>query len=273
MRIDSRFSFKQFFSEVICAVFMAAAAYPGMLFTGKFTFQIVLGVFCALVFSAVADVAGVRPKQLAHSVCFTLAFWTAVAIVKQMLIKRTVLFFLTPWEYSFYYDSVGMVFIVVIVVTLYQRIKLFVKRDAEYAEEYDRFYSITSIAFTIFYLIVMIYCFFIIRTPMADRPDPNFKLFEAFRWTFLREKVYYESLILFFGNIAIFVPPGYLLYHRLKNKKFLLFLLPIVMSVAIEAFQYFFSMGHTDVDDVVLNVLGFYLGAALKLCFDKLRRT
>lgn len=269
MSIDNRFNIKQFVYEFLCCVLMAAAAYPGMRFTGKFTFQIVLGVLCALVFSVAADVAAVKPKQLAHAVCFTLAFWTAAALVKQMIMKKTLLFFLTPWEYSFYYDSVGMVFIDVIVVTLYQRIKAFIKKDSDFSRQYNSFYSVVSVAFSIFYLLVMIYCFFIIRSPKSERPEPNFSLFEAFRWTFLRDEIYYESLILFFGNIAFFVPPGYLLYHRFKNKKIVLVLLPIVLSVSIEAFQYFFKMGHADIDDVVLNVLGFYLGVALKILFDK----
>ena len=78
-------------------------------------------------------------------------------------------------------------------------------------------------------------------------------------------------MILFFGNIAIFVPLGYLLFHSLKKgkRKIFLVLLPVFLSSAIEFSQYYFGMGHPDVDDVLLNVIGFYIGVLLKMLLDR----
>ena len=78
-------------------------------------------------------------------------------------------------------------------------------------------------------------------------------------------------MILFFGNIAIFVPLGYLLFHSLKRgrRKIILAVLPIFLSSAIEISQYYFGMGHPDVDDVLLNVIGFYIGALMKMLLDR----
>ena len=92
-----------------------------------------------------------------------------------------------------------------------------------------------------------------------------------FRVTFFSGSLDYERLILFLGNIAIFVPLGYLLCHRLNRGglKTVLVLLPFVLSTAIEVSQYYFGMGHPDIDDVILNVIGFYIGVLLKLLFDK----
>ena len=81
----------------------------------------------------------------------------------------------------------------------------------------------------------------------------------------------YERLVLFLGNIAIFVPLGFLLCHRLNRGvlRIVLVLLPFVLSTAIEISQYYFGMGHPDIDDVILNVIGFYIGVLLKILFDK----
>ena len=104
-------------------------------------------------------------QVISFAACFSAAFWVMCAIVAQMLLKGTFLIFNSAWEYMFYYDSIGMVFIVLIVVTAYQRIKAFIKKDAEITEQYDKFYSAVSVAFTLFYIVVLVYCFFICRIP------------------------------------------------------------------------------------------------------------
>lgn len=250
---------------------MLISAYAGMQFTGKLAFQIILTFALTLIFTFFADLAKVKMSVLSASVCISAAFWVVYSIICQMVMKGTFLIFQSPWEYMFYYDSIGMVFIVMIVVTAYQRIKAFIKKDAETTEQYEKYYSAVSVAFTLFYIAVLIYCFFLCRTPGGDRSAPNLDPLDVFRITFFSGPLDYERLVLFFGNIAIFVPLGYLLCHWLNRgwRKIILVLLPFVLSSAIELSQYYFGMGHPDVDDVILNVLGFYIGALLKTLFDK----
>lgn len=251
---------------------MLLSAYVGMMFTGKLVLQIALTFIAALIFSFAADMAGVRMNILAVSLCVSTSIWVIYALICQVLIKGTWFIFDTPWRQIFYYDSIGMVFIVMIVVTAFQRFKAFRRKNAEVTGAYRRFYSVVSVAFTAFYLIVLIYCFFIIRIPGGDRLEPNFDPLDVFKVTFFSGPLDYERLVLFFGNIAIFVPLGYLLCHSLNRGvlRIILIVLPAVLSAAIEVSQYYFGMGHPDIDDVILNIIGFYIGALLKIAFDKL---
>ena len=80
-----------------------------------------------------------------------------------------------------------------------------------------------------------------------------------------------STLLTVIRTICLFVPLGYLLYHRLNRGglKTVLVLLPFVLSTTIEVSQFYFGMGYPDIDDVILNVIGFYIGVLLKLLFDK----
>ena len=63
------------------------------------------------------------------------------------------------------------------------------------------------------------------------------------------------------GNIAIFVPLGVYLPLFKKNKKVLAALLPIfIISVLVELLQWLFGIGAADVDDIILNGLGGWIG-------------
>jgi len=64
------------------------------------------------------------------------------------------------------------------------------------------------------------------------------------------------------GNIAAFVPMGFLLpiaFSRLKD--FSKVLAAVLLStLSIEIFQYILAAGTSDIDDVILNVLGGVIG-------------
>lgn len=63
--------------------------------------------------------------------------------------------------------------------------------------------------------------------------------------------------IILVGNILLFIPIGYF-YYRYNFKYSFLFI--IVASFLIEGMQYFFKVGVFDLSDIVLYIVGFYLG-------------
>ncbi len=72
------------------------------------------------------------------------------------------------------------------------------------------------------------------------------------------------------GNVVLFLPMG--LYFALLDtsaRKWRCLLWAALVSVGIELSQYIFALGTTDVDDVILNVLGASLGI---LCYGLLKR-
>lgn len=263
---------KLILSQVFCACFLTLTVFPAMMFTGKLLLQILLTLFFVLFYCFVVNAAGIGLHEQAVSEWVMIVFWIIIAFVEQIQAKGTLLVFQTPWVHTFYYDRIGMLFISLTVTILFQRIKTFLSKDGDTPKNYGKFYSVASAAYITYYIIALVYCFIICRSPSAEREEPNLVPFNTLKWTFFSGLIDYERLILFFGNIAIFLPLGFLMYEHLckGKKKIILFLLPVVLSSLIEISQYVFNMGNPDVDDVILNVLGFYLGIVFKISVDKL---
>ncbi len=64
-----------------------------------------------------------------------------------------------------------------------------------------------------------------------------------------------------FGNILLFVPLGIycMIFMHEKNKKKAIFWV-FLTSLGVEIVQYTFKKGVGDIDDIILNVLGGYIG-------------
>jgi len=75
-----------------------------------------------------------------------------------------------------------------------------------------------------------------------------------------------------FGNIVLFMPLPFFL-NRIFNiqKSAAIVFIGLLLSVWVEAMQYLFILGVTDIDDVLLNVLGTYLGCVLILNVFKMK--
>lgn len=83
-----------------------------------------------------------------------------------------------------------------------------------------------------------------------------------------------HNLINLFGNVAIFIPFGFLAGTMLKQLSFVVvMLLSFSFSLLLECAQIVFSMGTFDVDDLLLNTSGAFIGYLLwKLCKVLIKR-
>ncbi len=72
----------------------------------------------------------------------------------------------------------------------------------------------------------------------------------------------YYFFRLFLGNIAAFLPFGAYLAFRTKRPLAVILLFGALLSAAVEALQFMFDVGFTEIDDIILNALGTLLGAA-----------
>ena len=69
------------------------------------------------------------------------------------------------------------------------------------------------------------------------------------------------------GNILLFMPLPFFLIEIFNFKKNIYILLfAILISGWVEAMQYVFLLGVTDIDDVMLNITGCYLGIFFARC-------
>lgn len=75
------------------------------------------------------------------------------------------------------------------------------------------------------------------------------------------------------GNIVVFIPCGLFLQVIRKRKTFWMGVLAVaVAACAVEALQYAFGLGASDIDDVILNTCGGAIGVLLYALFRKLFR-
>lgn len=79
---------------------------------------------------------------------------------------------------------------------------------------------------------------------------------------FIEGTILWEDIIrIVLGNVVMFIPFGFLgwIFPQLKELKSLLFSF-ISAIVIVEALQYFTRLGICEIDDVILNTFGVYLG-------------
>ncbi|REC76126.1 VanZ family protein [Chryseobacterium elymi] len=88
---------------------------------------------------------------------------------------------------------------------------------------------------------------------------------------FIRNTIEWKDIVIIvLGNIIMFIPFGFLgwIFPQLKDLKMLLYAF-ISAIVIVEALQYFSRMGIFEVDDVILNTFGVYLGWLLCRFIEK----
>lgn len=79
------------------------------------------------------------------------------------------------------------------------------------------------------------------------------------------------SMINVYGNILLFVPLGIYLPLYKKRKNFIKNLLyGLIIATGVEVVQFVFALGVMDIDDVILNTLGFIVGLLTYTIFLKL---
>jgi len=72
------------------------------------------------------------------------------------------------------------------------------------------------------------------------------------------------------GNVVMFIPFGFLgwVFPKLKNLRDLLFTF-VASIVIVEGLQYFTRLGIFEVDDVILNTFGVFLGYQICVFLEK----
>lgn len=260
---------KDILIQVICILIVTISVLPGYKLIGNLVLQVLVTVLSGTVAVFLLDVL-FKPKPIvfSRSLISMVVFWTVLAVAKQFIFHITHNDFSFKWYQLFYYDRPALICVVYFTCILYFIIKLLVKRkDAIYIDDYSGFIKMATSGFLFFYAVILLYSFFMIRTITFERPEVNLKPFSMMIFTFSQGYIDYELLFLFLGNIAIFLPLGILLSAFTKNKIFLI-TFPVILSFVIEFSQFLLGNGHPDVDDLILNVIGFYLGILIKKLID-----
>ncbi|HCA07343.1 VanZ family protein [Chryseobacterium sp.] len=130
-----------------------------------------------------------------------------------------------------------------------------------------KFYKIIIVPYTLFLLYLMFLGMG--RFQYEDNlitVEPVFSTIE-----FIHNTIGWKDIVIIvLGNIVMFIPFGFLgwIFPQLRDLKILMYTF-MASIVIVEALQYFTRMGIFEVDDILLNTFGVYLGWLFCRCIEK----
>ena len=147
-------------------------------------------------------------------------------------------------------------------------------------EDVERRRSLAGIVLFVTYLVALMYVMFFAemlgRTEIDRDYRYNLHLFREIgrfirQWEVLGLRAVFWNLG---GNVLCFMPFGFFLpwLFRSMDRFYLAVLLSLYLSLLIELTQLFLRVGSFDVDDLLLNTLGGFLGFLCYRLWRRLRR-
>lgn len=132
----------------------------------------------------------------------------------------------------------------------------------------------------IIYLIVLVYFLFFSeglgRGNLSNNIGYNLKPFnEIKRYMSNKSQIGdFISNLNIYGNVLLFIPYGIILPFIKRKRKVLGVIFSTMMfSITIELLQYIFKVGVFDIDDIILNTLGGFVGYIVykifRLCYNR----
>ncbi|WP_449400939.1 VanZ family protein [Chryseobacterium wanjuense] len=130
-----------------------------------------------------------------------------------------------------------------------------------------KFYKIIIVPYTLFLLYLMF------LGMGRFQYDDNLLTLEPIISTinFIKGAISWKDIVIIvFGNIVMFIPFGFLgwFFPKLDDLKTLLFSFISIIFI-VEALQYFTRMGIFEIDDIILNTFGVYLGFLMKKFIER----
>lgn len=130
-----------------------------------------------------------------------------------------------------------------------------------------KFYKIIIVPYALFLLYLMF--FGMGRTQMEDNLLTIEPIFSTIN--FIKGCISWKDIVIIVaGNVVMFIPFGFLgwIFPQLTELKSMLFTFISAITI-VEATQYFTRMGIFEVDDIILNTFGVFLGFLMRRLMEK----
>ena len=139
------------------------------------------------------------------------------------------------------------------------------------AHNYDKFYYSFWKCFTPIYVFTLYIGF--LRTPntrFSYNLKPGNGTFLMLKAILKNPNIDFEPYLLFFGNVIIFLPLPFILSAFFKKiKPYQQSLIGLIAPFLAEGYQLVFKCGDVDIDDIILNWFGYFIGMILYLIIKK----
>ncbi len=270
------------------AFLLVLTVLPSFYSIGKLLIQICLTAFLAFAVSILSVFIKNGVRIMGYSLSIFLFIMLSWCFIAQLIaqLKSSVPF--KEWIYIFYYDkplTVSIVWAAVFFTFLFIRLVLPLNsKHKSFFGDFQSFAKTSGIAFFIFYLCILIYGFVIIRTRISIgdislQRDVNFVPLSNIINYLNGDSIqynggtsFYENFMYLCGNILIFAPLGFFILIYREKLRWYILLIPVVLSSMIEISQLLLHNGSCDIDDVILNTIGFYLGILIFKAVNLLRK-
>ncbi len=148
-----------------------------------------------------------------------------------------------------------------------------VKNSVENVEKsYLSYYKRFMLCLSIVWLFNFVLMFFVYREEGINTHIVNFVPFKGEIKELLtcEKSALLSNIIRTGGNVFFFTLLAIITKYYIKNAKpYVFILIPIILSSLLELSQYLLKNGDTDIDDIITNTLGFFLGLLLYRIFFK----
>lgn len=256
-------------------VLLTAAAFvllsvPAFNMTGLIVKPVLLCLAGGILISFLLSFVHKGEAVCGYGLLLFVVFWGIFAWIKELELQF-LHGFPGKWIDFFYFDKLLMVGTIWFASSAYFAVnRLAVKNSSK---NYNKFFKTSSAAFVLFYAFLLIYSFVLIRLERGVYPL-NFVPFNTIKeYISDYSRIPYEVFMMFFGNLLYFTPLGVIFHLCLKNHKkrvriFVIAVFPLAAFSLLEFSQYWLQNGYCEFDDMMMNSLGFWLGALLGTVAD-----
>jgi glycopeptide antibiotics resistance protein len=148
-------------------------------------------------------------------------------------------------------------------------ITLFVKK------EYKSLFKTFWLSFIPIYLFIMFISF--VRAPGSYEMTVNLKIgdgtFQFFKYIISNhyDRLYISLVCI--GNLLIFLPLPFIMYALRGKIKAYHIIIGLLFPLIFEGYQYLLKCGNVDIDDIILNWCGFFIGLVFLIIIKKKKLT
>ena len=155
-------------------------------------------------------------------------------------------------------DNFSMIFIFSVVIVTLRLMYIHVHK-----EKFVLYKETFMFAFLLYALLL----FYVVTFQDVNYGTNNFIPFKEILRYEVGSKVFIKNIV---GNIILFIPFGFFVAHLMKSKKlYPTLIVSMITSIVIEYTQ--LKIGRTfDVDDIILNIVGGFLGYLVYIIIDTL---
>ena len=272
-----KFRFIDFLLSVVFTAGYVCCVIPSFNHIGRLGLQ----VASALFLSAALTLVGLFVKDSLKFMGVALSLFSVALTAAGLYVEiKSQLASETPfahWIYIFYYDkplTVALVWCAAFLLPTLLRLCLPISlTDGVIRDDYKRFVRYSSKGFFVFYGCFLVYGFFLVRSFGTGEVGFNLIPLNSIQFYLTGQVGRYEGSMYLFGNIFCLMPIGFFLkILKPETKRSTMIWLPVLISGLIELSQLLFRTGDCDIDDIILNSLGFYMGALFVVACGAFRK-